>query len=80
MTFPDLGKTAKIREKEQEKAAKILGVSGVTFLRVPMENWRFPCPAERSDRLIRAYQPARILLMTRGKLTSFTPTIEPLVI
>ena len=52
-------KLAKIREKEQEKAAKILGVSGVTFLRIPDGELEVSLPLRREvSRLIRAYQPA----------------------
>jgi LmbE family N-acetylglucosaminyl deacetylase len=51
-------KLAGIREKEQEAAAKVLGVSGVTFLRVPDgELEATPSLRKEITRLIRQNQP-----------------------
>jgi LmbE family N-acetylglucosaminyl deacetylase len=50
-----------IREKEQEAAAKVLGVSGLTFLRVPDGELEVSVPFRREiTLLIRLHQPAVI--------------------
>jgi LmbE family N-acetylglucosaminyl deacetylase len=50
---------AGIREKEQEAAAKILGVSGVTFLRVPDGELEVSQPLRKEvTRVIRQHQPS----------------------
>ena len=52
-------KLAEIREKEQEAAAKVLGVSGVTFLRVPDGELEGSLSLRKEiTRLIRRHQPA----------------------
>ena len=67
-------KLAKIREKEQEKAAKILGVSGVTFLRIPDGELEVALPLRREvSRLIRAYQPAIVFTHDPWKAYQFHP-------
>ena len=49
---------AVIREKEQEAAARILGVSGVTFLRVPDGELEASLPLRKEvTRVIRQHQP-----------------------
>jgi LmbE family N-acetylglucosaminyl deacetylase len=51
-----------IREEEQKAAAKILGVSGVTFLRVPDGELEVTLPMRKEiARLIRLHQPSIIL-------------------
>src|SRR5512139_4234223 len=51
-------KLAGIREKEQEAAAKILGVSGVTFLGVPDGELEASQPLRKEvTRVIRQHQP-----------------------
>ena len=55
-------KLAGIREKEQTAAAEILGVSGVTFLRVPDGELEVTLPMRKEiARLIRLHQPSIIL-------------------
>ena len=67
-------KLVKIREKEQEKAAKILGVSGVTFLRVPDGELEVSLSLRREvTRLIRTYQPAIVFTHDPWKPYQFHP-------
>jgi LmbE family N-acetylglucosaminyl deacetylase len=55
-------KLAQIREKEQEAAAKVLGVSKVIFLRIPDGELEVSQPLRREiARLIRLHQPSIIL-------------------
>ena len=55
-------KLAPIREKEQEEAAKVLGVSEVLFLRIPDGELEVSLPLRKKiARLIRLYQPSIIL-------------------
>jgi len=55
-------KLAPIREKEQEEAAKVLGVSKVIFLRIPDGELEVSLPLRREiARLIRMHQPSIIL-------------------
>ncbi|MBI5967039.1 MAG: PIG-L family deacetylase [Deltaproteobacteria bacterium] len=55
-------KLARIREQEQEAAAKILGVSGITFLRIPDGELEISPGLRRGiTRLFRFHQPAIIL-------------------
>jgi len=54
-------KLAGIREKEQEAAAKILGVSAITFLRVPDGELEASQPLRKEvTRLIRLHQPGTV--------------------
>ena len=53
---------AQIREKEQEEAAKVLGVSKVIFLRIPDGELEVSLPLRKEiARLIRMHQPSIIL-------------------
>ena len=55
-------KLAQIREKEQEAAARVLGVSEVIFLRIPDGELEVSQPLRREvARLIRLHQPSVIL-------------------
>jgi LmbE family N-acetylglucosaminyl deacetylase len=55
-------KLAQIREKEQEEAAKVLGVSKVIFLRIPDGELEVSLPLRREiARLIRLHEPSIIL-------------------
>jgi LmbE family N-acetylglucosaminyl deacetylase len=55
-------KLAQIREKEQEAAAKILGVSKVIFLRIPDGELEVSLPLRKEiARLIRLHEPSIIL-------------------
>jgi len=52
-------KLAEIREREQKAAAKVLGVSGMTFLRTPDGELEVSQPLRKEiTRLIRLHQPA----------------------
>lgn len=51
-------KLAEIREREQEAAGKVLGVSGITFLRIPDGELEATRPLRKEiTRLIRLHQP-----------------------
>lgn len=65
---------SRIREEEQKAAAKILGVSGVTFLRVPDGELEVSMSLRREvTRLIRAYQPAIVFTHDPWKAYQFHP-------
>ncbi len=65
---------AGIREKEQEAAAKVLGVSGVTFLRVPDGELENSLPLRKEiTRLIRRYQPDIIFTHDPWRLHQLHP-------
>ena len=67
-------KLAGIREKEQEAAAKVLGVSGVTFLRIPDGELEVSLPFRKEiTRVIRWHQPAIILTHDPWKPYQFHP-------
>jgi LmbE family N-acetylglucosaminyl deacetylase len=67
-------KLAGIREKEQEKAAKVLGVSGITFLRIPDGELEVSQPLRKEiTRLIRLHQPAVIFTHDPWKLYQLHP-------
>jgi len=68
------GKLAEIREKEQEAAAKILRVSGVTFLGVPDgELEESPHLRKEITRIIRLHQPAVVFTHDPWKLYQLHP-------
>ena len=65
---------AGIRQKEQEAAAKVLGVFGVTFLRIPDGELEVTPPLrEEISRLIRLHQPTIVLTHDPWKLYQFHP-------
>ncbi len=67
-------KLAGIREEEQEAAANVLGVSGVTFLRIPDGELEVSLPLRKEiTRLIRLHQPAIILTHDPWKPYQFHP-------
>jgi LmbE family N-acetylglucosaminyl deacetylase len=67
-------KLAGIREKEQEAAAKVLGVSEVNFLRIPDGELEVSLPLRKEiTRLIRRHQPAIILTHDPWKPYQFHP-------
>jgi LmbE family N-acetylglucosaminyl deacetylase len=68
------GKLAEIREKEQEAAAKILRVSGLTFLRVPDGELDVsPHLRKEITRIIRLHQPAVVFTHDPWKLYQLHP-------
>jgi LmbE family N-acetylglucosaminyl deacetylase len=68
------GKLAGIREKEQEKAAKVLGVSGITFLRIPDGELEASQSLRKEiTRLIRLHQPTVIFTHDPWKLYQLHP-------
>lgn len=67
-------KLAEIREREQEAAAKVLGVSGVTFLRIPDGELEVSQPLRKEiTRLIRLHKPSIILTHDPWKLYQLHP-------
>jgi LmbE family N-acetylglucosaminyl deacetylase len=67
-------KLARIREKEQRAAAKVLGVSGVTFLGVPDGELEVSQPLRKEiTHLIRLNKPSIILTHDPWKLYQFHP-------
>jgi len=65
---------AAIREKEQEAAAKVLGVSGITFLRIPDGELEVSLALRKEiTRIIRLHQPAIVFTHDPWKLYQFHP-------
>ena len=67
-------KLAEIRGKEQEAAAKVLGVSGITFLGIPDGELEVSLPIRKEiTRLIRLHQPAVIFTHDPWKVYQVHP-------
>jgi LmbE family N-acetylglucosaminyl deacetylase len=65
---------AGIREKEQEAAAKVLGVSGITFLRIPDGELEGTLALRKEiTRIIRLHQPAIVFTHDPWKPYQFHP-------
>jgi LmbE family N-acetylglucosaminyl deacetylase len=67
-------KLAVIREKEQEAAAKVLGVSGITFLRIPDGELEISLALRKEiTHIIRLHQPDTVFTHDPWKLYQFHP-------
>jgi LmbE family N-acetylglucosaminyl deacetylase len=67
-------KLAEIRGKEQEAAAKVLGVSGITFLGIPDGELEVSLPIRKEiTRLIRLHQPAVVFTHDPWKVYQVHP-------